>query len=79
MITLPLSWVHTNMPPEAHVGGHGTSEYLMVADFVDAVLNDKTPAIDVYFGLDMTLPGICAHESAENGSVPVEVPDFRPA
>lgn len=77
MATLPLSWVHTKLPPEAHAGGHGTSEYLMLDDFVRAVLDDKTPAIDVHFGLDMTLPGICAHESAENGSAPVEVPDSR--
>jgi predicted dehydrogenase len=78
MISLPLSWAHTNMPPEAHAGGHGTSEFLMVKDFVEAVVNDTPPPIDVYFGLDMTLPGICAHESAENGSVPVAVPDMRP-
>ena len=77
MVTLPLSWAHTKLPPEAHAGGHGTSEYLMIDDFVRAILDDTTPPIDVHFGLDMTLPGICAHESAENGSVPVEVPDFR--
>lgn len=78
MIDLPLSWAHTHLPPEAHAGGHGTSEYLMIDDFVRCILDDTPPAIDVYFGLDMTLPGICAHESAERGSVPVEVPDFRP-
>lgn len=77
MVQLPLSWAHTNLPPEAHAGGHGTSEYLMIDDFVRAVLDDKTPAIDVYFGLDMTLPGICAHMSAENSSAPVAVPDPR--
>ena len=77
MATLPLSWSHTHMPPEAHAGGHGTSEYLMINDFVRCVLDDTPPAIDVYFGMDMTLPGICAHQSAQNGSVPVAVPDLR--
>jgi len=77
MVQLPLSWTHTNMPPEAHAGGHGTSEYLMINDFVRAVLDDTKPAIDIHFGLDMTLPGICAHMSAESGSAPVEVPDPR--
>ena len=78
MISLPLDWSHPHMPPEAYAGGHGTSESLMVKDFVDAIVNDTQPAIDVYFGLDMSLPGLCAHESAENGSVPVEVPNMRP-
>jgi len=77
MLDLPLSWVHTNLPAEAQAGGHGTSEYLMIDDFIRPILEDTTPTIDVFFGLDMTLPGICAHESAENGSVPVPVPDLR--
>ena len=77
MVTLPLSWVHTKLPPEAQAGGHGSSEYLMVNDFVRSVLDGTPPPIDVHFGLDMTLPGICAHQSAEQGSMPIEVPDTR--
>ena len=61
----------------AMAGGHGSSEWFMCEDFVRAILDDTTPAIDVFFGLDMTLPGICAHISAENGSEPVVVPDPR--
>ncbi|MHB8995070.1 MAG: Gfo/Idh/MocA family protein [Armatimonadota bacterium] len=76
-IELPLSATHTGAPPEA-LGGHGTSEYYMVNDFVRCILDDTKPAIDVYEGLDQTLPGICAHMSAEQGSIPVEVPDLRP-
>ena len=59
-------------------GGHGTSEYFMVDDFVRCILDDTKPAIDVYEGLDYTAPGICAHLSAEQGGKAVEVPDFRP-
>ncbi|MFO8078706.1 MAG: gfo/Idh/MocA family oxidoreductase, partial [Armatimonadota bacterium] len=58
-------------------GGHGTSEYFMCNDFVRCITDDTAPAIDVYRGLDYSVPGICAHISAENGSEPVEVPDFR--
>jgi len=50
----------------------------MVNDFVRCILDDTKPAIDVYEGLDQTLPGVCAHMSAENGSEPVAVPDLRP-
>lgn len=82
---LPLSNNDLGVPPEPYLGGHGsskyfmgTSDYFMVDDFVLCILDDTKPAIDVYEGLDQTLPGICAHMSAENGSQPVEVPDMRP-
>ncbi len=77
-VELPLSAAHTDAPPEATLGGHGTSEYYMCNDFVRSVLDDTDPPIDVYRGLDYTVPGICAHISAENGGEAVEVPDFRP-
>jgi hypothetical protein len=77
-IELPLGTNHRGAPPAAFLGGHGTSEYYMVNDFVRCILDDTKPAIDVYEGLDQTLPGVCAHMSAENGSEPVEVPDLRP-
>jgi hypothetical protein len=76
-MTLPLSSAHTGAPPEATAGGHGTSEYFMCNDFVRCIVDDTEPAIDVYRGLDYSVPGICAHISAENGGEPVEVPDFR--
>jgi len=65
-------------PPEARLGGHGTSEYFLVHDFVASILNDTPPPIDVYTGMDYTAPGICAHRSAEAGGEAVEVPNFRP-
>ncbi|NPV47483.1 MAG: Gfo/Idh/MocA family oxidoreductase [Armatimonadetes bacterium] len=74
---LSLGINHPGAPPEATVGGHGTSEYFMCNDFVRCILDDTKPAIDVYQGLDMTLPGICAHLSAERGGELVEVPDPR--
>jgi hypothetical protein len=74
---LALGINHPQAPAEATVGGHGTSEYFMCNDFVRCILDDTKPAIDVYEGLDMTLPGICAHLSAEQGGAPVEVPDPR--
>ena len=68
---------HPGAPPEATLGGHGTSEYFMVDEFVQCVLNDTDPPIDVYEACDCTFPGICAHISAEAGGEPVEVPDPR--
>ena len=65
-------------PEEARAGGHGTTEYFMVDDFIQAVLDGRQPPIDVYRSLDYSVPGLCAHQSALNGGEPVRVPDFRP-
>jgi hypothetical protein len=40
-------------------------------------LRSGTPAIDVYAGLDMTLPGLISQESIRRGGAPLPVPDFR--
>jgi len=77
MVRYPLDSDHTNVPPGARLGGHGTSEYFMVRDFVDCIVNDTKPAIDIYDAMDFTVPGLCAHISAESGAKPVDVPDFR--
>lgn len=58
-------------------GGHGTSETRLVDDFVKAVRGEGPNPIDVYRGVEMTAPGILAHESADAGGTPVPVPDFR--
>lgn len=55
---------------------HGTSEYYLLKDFLDAVENDKDPPIDVIKGVDMTIPGLIAHESAKNGGIWLTVPHF---
>ena len=77
MVGLPLDFNHTNVPREALLGGHGTSEYFMIKAFVDCILNDTKPPIDVYDAMDFTVPGLCAHISAESGSKSVDIPDFR--
>ncbi len=62
---------------EARAGGHGTSEYWMLKDFIGAIERDEPPPIDVHLGLDCTLPGISAVESASAGGQLVSVPDPR--
>ena len=64
-------------PPEARSGGHGTSEYWLLQDFLAAVRGERPSPIDIYRGLDYTLPGIYAHTSALGGGAPVSVPDPR--
>jgi predicted dehydrogenase len=64
-------------PPEARLGGHGTSEYWMLQDFIAAVREDAPVPIDVYRGLDYTLPGVLAVQSAFANGAPLPVPDPR--
>jgi predicted dehydrogenase len=63
-------------PKEALLGGHGTSEYYLVSDFLDAIEYDRTPPIDYIKGMDMTVPGLIAHEAAVKGNVWLDVPRF---
>jgi predicted dehydrogenase len=63
-------------PAEALKGGHGTCEYYMVRDFIDAVLSGKQPVQDAVWGAQITAPGIIAHESARQGGAWLDVPDF---
>jgi predicted dehydrogenase len=77
MSDLETSLVHPDVPPEAVEGGHGTSEYFMIDDFVRSIRENTTPPLDVYKGLDMTLPGICAAASAQHGGKLIEVPHIR--
>lgn len=58
-------------------GGHGMTEYWMLRDFLAAVRGEKPSPIDVFTGLDYTLPGIYATISAEQQGAPVTVEDPR--
>ncbi|MBI2298557.1 MAG: Gfo/Idh/MocA family oxidoreductase [Armatimonadetes bacterium] len=64
-------------PPGAKLGGHGDSEWFMLDAWLRSIADGTPPPIDVDFGLDMTLPGICAHLSAELQGEPVAIPNSR--
>ena len=64
-------------PPEARSGGHGTSEYWLLQDFLGAVRGERPAQIDVYRALDYTLPCIYAAASAAARGAPMAVPDPR--
>jgi predicted dehydrogenase len=63
-----------NAPAEALKGGHGTSEYYMIRDFVNAIEHRTKPPIDVVRAVDFTLPGILAHEAAMSDGTWIDVP-----
>jgi len=74
--TMTATTVDPDAPDEAKHGGHGTSEYYLIRDFLDALDAGKQPPIDVMRSMDFTVPGIVAHEAAMSGGKWVDVPLF---
>ncbi len=72
---MPEMW--RNPPEEALIAGHGGGDYFEIREFVDCIVNDARPPVDVYDALDMTVPGLVSEESINRGGIPIPVPDFR--
>ncbi|MHC4113052.1 MAG: Gfo/Idh/MocA family protein [Planctomycetota bacterium] len=75
-------WWQTDMLPEPlrHNSGHEGSHTFLTHEFVDALVHNRRPAIDVYESLAYTVPGIIAHKSALKKGEHLKVPQYeRPA
>ena len=72
---MPERW--KNPPEEALKAEHVSGDYFELRDFVDSIIHDTSPPIDVYKAMDFTLPGLVSEESIANGGMPVKVPNFR--
>lgn len=61
------------------IGGHGGSDFYTMDHFLAAIRGEPEGRciIDVYQGLDMTLPGTLGYRSIVNGNIPLDVPDLR--
>ena len=55
---------------------HDGAEVFLTHEFVSALVEDRSPAVNVYEALAMTAPGIVAHQSALKGGVQLAVPQF---
>lgn len=55
---------------------HGGSHPFLVHEFIQSVIERREPFIGADRAAAWTAPGICAHESAMRGGVPIEVPQF---
>ncbi len=75
-VAMPCSVTDPEAPAEAKQGGHGTSEYFMIRDFLDAIEQNTRPPIDVARAMDFTVPGLIVHESAMKGGVWMDIPQF---
>lgn len=78
MAEVDWRYERTDAPAEARGSGHGDADYYVHAAFRDAVLQGKALEFDVYKAMDTAAPAILAAQSMAQGSVPLDVPDFRP-
>lgn len=74
---IPQYWKSDMLPePMRHSSGHGGSAVFISAEFVNALLEDREPEIDLCHSLAMTVPGIVAHQSALKDGEQLDVPQF---
>jgi predicted dehydrogenase len=75
-----VEWFKTDMLPESmrHSSGHEGSHAFLANEFINALVEQRRPAIDVYEGLAYTVPGIVAHQSALQGGALLKIPQYDP-
>lgn len=75
----PEWWTTDRLPaPLRHDSGHEGSHTFLTHEFIDALVNERRPAVDVYEAVAYTAPGIVAHQSALKGGEQLAIPSFDP-
>lgn len=59
--------------------GHMATHKLLIDDFEKAVYYGKMPTLNAWFAARCNIPGLIAIESAKQGGIPMDVPDFGDA
>ena len=65
------------LPPGVPAGGHGGSHGYLMNEFVISVIQDRKPLVDIAMALNMTVPGIVAHQSALKDGEWMKIPQYR--
>lgn len=80
-VDVPAYWRTAEMLPEPMrvPSGHGGSHTFLSAEFINALLEEREPAVDLYESLAMTVPGIVANESSRKDGEQLKVPNFDPS
>ena len=64
------------LPPGVEPGGHGGSHGYLCEEFVNAILEDRKPSVDIAHALNMTVAGIIAHQSAMKDGELLKIPQY---
>ena len=73
----PIQFEDPNAPEHIKNSSHGGADFYPIDAFINAIINDTQPPLDVYKAVETAAPAILAAESCEKGGVMLEVPDFR--
>jgi predicted dehydrogenase len=65
------------LPPGVAQGGHGGSHGYLMNEFVTAILQDRTPLVNIAMALNLTVPGVVAHHSALKQGKWLKIPQYR--
>ena len=68
-----LPWLMSSNAAE-NAAGHGGADPKMLRAFIQCIIDDTEPPIDVDAGIAMSIPGIIACESAKQGGALMEIP-----
>lgn len=65
------------LPPGVSAGGHGGSHGRLMNEFVTAILQDRDPLVNVAMAMNLTVPGIVAHQSALKDGELMKIPQYK--
>ncbi|HIJ91540.1 MAG: Gfo/Idh/MocA family oxidoreductase [Desulfobulbaceae bacterium] len=64
------------LPPGVEPGGHNGSHGYLTNEFVEAILLDRMPLVDIAQALNLTVAGIVAHQSAMQNGELLKIPQY---
>lgn len=64
------------LPPAVNVGGHGGSHGYLMNEFVMSIIENRKPLVDITWALNMTVPGVVAHQSALKNGELMKIPQY---
>lgn len=64
------------LPPGVKPGGHGGSHGHLTEEFIRAILQDRQPLVNIAQALNMSIPGIIAHQSCMKGGETLKIPHY---
>ena len=76
-IVAKLKLKKPQLPPGVEPGGHGGSHGYLGNDFVEAILLNRRPPVDIVAALNMSVCGIVAHQSALKNGELMKIPQYK--
>lgn len=74
--TLNIDTKRPPLPPSVSPGGHGGTHGYLMNEFIHSILQDRKPLVDIISALNLTVPGIVAHQSALKNGELLKIPQY---